>query len=156
MKTAGVVLVCEVVDHEDCGDELGDDGCVRNALDAHAEDQDKTKVQAHIDGARDREIGEGASRVADGAKDGASEVVKHHDRHAEEVDAHIVGRAADDVRRSVHQGEERAGVGKADGGQKGAAYDAHKNCRVHGFFHVLFAVRSGVARNQNVGAHGEP
>ena len=155
MEPAGVVLMREVVHHQDCRDELGEDGGVGHTLDAHAEAEHEDQVHPHVDASGEGQIVQRAPRVADGSQDSAAEVVHHHDRHAEEIDPHIFGGSADDVGGSVHEFQKGFCKGKAHGRQQNTAADAGQKGRVNGLLHVLRAVCADVAGHENVGSHGE-
>lgn len=73
-------------------DDLRDDGGVGDAVGRHAESEHEQEIRTDIEYAGDRKINQRSLGIASGPKQGASEIVKQIERHADEVNPDISGR----------------------------------------------------------------
>ena len=117
--------------------------------------KDEDQVQHDVDKARDQKEIQRALRIAYRAQNGRAEIVEHHRRHADEIDAHVERRLTEHVVRRAHQREQWLGEQQADYDQHRAAHEACEHRSVHRIMQLLAVARAVIARDQHVCADGK-
>lgn len=84
-------------------DNIGCHGGYRHAGNAHLEANHKHEVQSGVDDARRNQAVERTFRIAHAPENGSSEIINHHEGHAEEIDAEIERGKVDDIVGRIHQ-----------------------------------------------------
>ena len=112
--------------------------------------KNEEKVHEHVDETGGGQVVERPFRVADGTKDRTSEVIKHHDRHTEEVDAQVKGGLIDNICRGAHQHKHRTGKDHAEKSKHNAAHNADAERGVNRFRGILVPFRADIARDKHI------
>ena len=149
---AGALHLHQAQQNQNRRNGLGNDGCQRDARNAHVEHDDKEQVQKDVDDAGQGQKVKRALGVADRPEDGRAKVVKHEGRHPHKVDAHVQHRLVDDIVRGAHQLQQWARQGNTDKDQKDAADQGGQNRGMYRAMYAVIVPRAVVARNHNVRA----
>lgn len=97
--------------------ELGKNGCIGNAGNAHMELEHENKIQDDVeDACEDQEI-KGSFRISHGAENAASHVIKEQACHTGKVDSQIQGGFPKNVGWCFHEAEHKI-IGRKKEGRK--------------------------------------
>ena len=111
--------------------ELGKNGCIGNAGNAHMELEHENKIQDDVeDACEDQEI-KGSFRISHGAENAASHVIKEQACHTGKVDSQIQGGFPKNVGWCFHEAEHKI-IGRKKEGRK---QQAEQKGRCHGRFY---------------------
>ena len=108
----------DVSEAEGGRDALGKDGGARGAVHAHAEPDDKGKIQEDVQKGRKNEEKQRHPAVSDSAQDGGEQVIEHGRGKAQTDDAHVELRVRQDVRGGAHEHQKARHARESGEGQE--------------------------------------
>ena len=128
--------------HEDRGEDLGSNGCDRDACNSKTDSGHENEIQNNVQNTGKCQVVERTLRVALSDDDRASEGVDHEERTAQHVDAKVQCRLTDRVGSRAHPLEESTCKQAAEDAGENTEDDTERKDRMGQVMDLFFLVRA--------------